>query len=533
MKIITYFILFYFLIVVAHDGVLAEEKCCNRDILIAPIKMPEGQQWDYSAWITGSFWKGIKEQGKLGDCPLDCAVSDSPRGDFTPGNVEYVFRGDLQVNPTGYEDPIWEESSEPGVQILAGGGSHIGDWILHMELLDAVRGTQLKEGEFKWSGTIGDIIVQRKWVDGPGVYVPYFGGYHYPLTEWAKTFLPEPLDDFLYDYERTPQKCTVEPEEEEVEADEEIAIHVKDIQDHKGRPPQPWQWILVQVEKGKIKNEDFHKKGDFYIFEAGDGNIELKYQAPEECKKDTEKITIHNSCNIFDDPNRTVPWDEIAEKEFEIVCNQWEGSLESIFTMSAGEGESLITALVPGSKYQAFASWKLDVVFKFERGNERVMIYELKSAKFRYLDELKMDIKWEREGRRMHMDGSGEAKVSGRALSPSECDLELIIDKKKKTYKIEGMLRVEDIPGEGETQFQVDIGPVKGGEKDTDEGMEEHSEDILIEGKYSEDVPKTLEGSLDEIKETPPDFQEFLKGMAGDISGEIRWKLKKKEVNKN
>ena len=31
--------------------------------------------------------------------------------------------------------------------------------------------------------------------------------------------------------------------------------------------------------------------------------------------------------------------------------------------------------------------WKLDVIFKLDRRNERVRIYELKSARFKFLEE--------------------------------------------------------------------------------------------------------------------------------------------------
>jgi hypothetical protein len=87
---------------------------------------------------------------------------------------------------------------------------------------------------------------------------------------------------------------------------------------------------------------------------------------------------------------------------------------------------------------------------------------------------------------------------------------------------------VENIPGEGEGRLKIDVGPIQQDRKDTNEGKSKISEDIFIEGEFSEDAPKVLEGSLDEIKATPPEFQEFMKAMAGKISRKIRWKLGKK-----
>jgi hypothetical protein len=65
-------------------------------------------------------------------------------------------------------------------------------------------------------------------------------------------------------------------------------------------------------------------------------------------------------------------------------------------------------------------------------------------------------------------------------------------------------------------------------ERETEKGTEEYSEEILIEGKFTEELPMILKGTKDEIKETPPEFQEFLRDIAGDVSGKIRWKVEMK-----
>ena len=60
--------------------------------------------------------------------------------------------------------------------------------------------------------------------------------------------------------------------------------------------------------------------------------------------------------------------------------------------------------------------------------------------------------------------------------------------------------------------------------------MTEIREEILLEGKFSQDDPEKFEGDLDEIAEIPPEFKEFMEALAGKISGKIRWKFLKKGV---
>ena len=129
---------------------------------------------------------------------------------------------------------------------------------------------------------------------------------------------------------------------------------------------------------------------------------------------------------------------------------------------------------------------------------------------------------------KVSIDTASKSQVRGRELSSSECSLELIIDLKNKKYKIQGLLRVTNISGKGESQLDIAAGQIQKKVKDSTEETEEYSEPILIEGKFSEDFPDVLKGTKDEIKEAPPDLQKFFKFIAGDVSNKIRWKLEKK-----
>ena len=349
-----------------------------------------------------------------------------------------------------------------------------------------------------------------------------------------------PLHEIAWDYERMPVTIEMEPEKECVEYDEEVRINIKSSRDREGRNAQPFYGggcdnrFVFTTEHGKILLSDENKIGENEWATSADYNYYM-YQAPSadecgDCKEDT--ITVYNSCDVLDPDvypySQTQKNEKIYEITIDIGCD-WEGTIASTFGSSAEGDESLITALMPKSKYKGITNWELDVVFKLDRGNERVKIYELKSAKFSYSGTTELDWKLKGKHGKFQTEGDWAAQVEARNLSPSECDLELIIDLKKKTYKIEGVLHVKNITEKFKGEVEVVVTPIiHEGQKDTDDQMIEHKEEVLIEGEFSEDFPWELEGSLDEMKTTPPEFQEFMEAMAGDISSKIRWKLDRK-----
>jgi hypothetical protein len=288
-----------------------------------------------------------------------------------------------------------------------------------------------------------------------------------------------------------------------------------------------------RIEKGvPIEGDDKYRAIELPLPLNTPSKINFSYQAPEgEDKSDT--IIIYNSCDILHEDvlplSRTKKDKEIARIEIRCV---WEGTIESWFKLSSVGNQSLLTAMMPKSKYQGTTNWKLDVVFKLDRGNERVKIYKLESARFDFLDQLEAEILMKSEAGKLQLTGEDEAEVGGRKLSTSECDLELIIDLKRKTYKIEGVLHVENIKVSADGRLIVDFGPIQHDQKDKDVGTTEYKEEILIERKFSDELPEKLEGSIDEWKELPPDFVEFTEALAGKVSGKIRWKLEWKGKSK-
>ena len=346
----------------------------------------------------------------------------------------------------------------------------------------------------------------------------------------------DPIDQIIRCYEQTPVSAEVDHNLEcEIQSRKNYVIDFMKFESGYPRIDMhgPKVRIVVHAERGKITNGVALEDDNNYKVLDFRSPLEKRfnYEPPEgEDKSDT--IIIYNACDILHEEvlplSKTKKYNEIARVEMKCI---WEGTIASSGKIASQGDESLLTAMMPKSKYQSITNWKLDVEFKLDRGNERIKVYDLKSARFSFLSEFDADVVMQDEIGKMQMTGKDQAKVSGRILSPSDCNLELIIDLKKKTYKIEGILHVKNITEKVEGEFELDMPPIHGGEKDSGDQMIEYREEILIEGKFSEDSPKKLGGSIDEIKELPPEFVEFTEALAGKASGKIRWKLEWKGNN--
>jgi len=427
-------------------------------------------------------------------------------------DVDYIWKGALTLNRVDEIEPGYWEEGYLGKKDYVPGQAY-GDWTLNMKLVNVQFDEVVQEGSTSWTGSASG--------SGSGA-----------IKNLARTVF-SPVDDLIYDYEQIPWSCEVESEEDQLSLGERMSITIKDIKDPKGREPKPWQRIVVKVERGEITNgvKTFEEKS--YAFLAGDGEIEVKYKAPEHCRESgTEKVTVYNSCDWGQEWMRplgtTAKGKGIGDDEFEISCD-WKGTIESIFEMRSTGDQSLISSiLLDDGEFEGKTSWSMDVVFEFNRGNDRAKIYDLKSARFWFSDEVEGELELEEKSRKVTISVADKSQVRGRNLDRSECNLELVFDLKAKTYRIEGLLRVGNIQSYGKGRLQVNVEGLRVDKKDSEEGVDEYSEDIYIEGKYAGDLPWVLAGKIDEIEETPPEFQEFLEGIAGDVSSEIRWKLDRK-----
>ena len=447
-------------------------------------------------------------------------------------NSEYLLSVEFTAFENGIYRPTWETDEQGRRRIVQKGPfrSHLifGLWFVAGKPQDKGPGSRGFDHEFNYF-----VRDWESWSEDTD-----------PLSHKAAILsqiqATPPLHEIAWDYERMPVTIEMEPEKECVEYDEEVRIDIKSSRDREGRNAQPFfrsgcdNRFVFTTEHGKIMLSDENKIGDKEWATSAGYNYYM-YRAPSavecgDCKEDT--ITVYNSCDVLDPDvypySQTQKNEKIYEITIDIGCD-WEGTIASTFGSSAEGDESLITALMPKSKYRGITNWELDVVFKLDRGNERVKIYELKSAKFSYSGTLESDWKLKGKHGKFQTEGDWAAQVEARNLSPSECDLEIIFDLKKKTYKIEGVLHVKNITEKFKGEVEVVVTPIiHEGQKDSDDQMIEHREEILIEGEFSEDFPWELEGSLDEMKTTPPEFQEFMEAMAGQITSRIRWKLDRK-----
>lgn len=260
------------LLILVTQNTAGAETCCVRFV---------GTQIDeppIPARLTKTTWDSVFTSQMYGGGPYKCPKIEMS---IDKTAFDYSFAGTLTIEET----------------------SRMESSTLHMQLVDIHRGSVVKEGKIAWY-----CVDQRR--AGACSQTQKDN-----VMTLAKSF--HPLDERIYNYERIPERATIKPEKDLIMAGKKMTVHLTDIHDSKGATPQPWQRILVKAKKGKILNGK--PQGEYRVFEVGGGVVDLNYKAPDKCKKDTETITIYNTCEI--DPNSVVTSKrEIATKEFEIVC---------------------------------------------------------------------------------------------------------------------------------------------------------------------------------------------------------------------
>ena len=141
----------------------------------------------------------------------------------------------------------------------------------------------------------------------------------------AETKKDRPIEEkLLWDFEKTPVKCTIKPEMEELYPDEEIEVALSNFEDYRGRKSRGFNRIVVYAEHGTILNGEALLETGYSAFLVGSGKIKLNYRASMDCKDKTDTITIYNSCNINDTDSvplaLTAKKDEIATQEIKVTC---------------------------------------------------------------------------------------------------------------------------------------------------------------------------------------------------------------------
>jgi hypothetical protein len=463
----------------ANPAASAQQTCCWRIVKTSPIAVPP----EFSSSIPTQTWDKIFSSREFGgglllsDCPLAIDIG-GPKG-----FIDYLFRG----------------------SITGGGGS--GQFVLKMQLVDNHRGNILKEGQISWTCT-DEITCAKSLQDN--------------IKTLAMTF--QPLDDIIHDYERMPETCEIKPEKDPVEADEEISIQLSKIFDGKGNNSQPWQRLLVKAEKGKILNGK--ARDNYRVFDVNGGSINLRYKAPEECKKTEETIFVYNSCDI--DPGQIGnPEREISRHNFDIVCNQWEGTIKLHWIAHLPKDSALRKEFSTVS-FEASKDWALKVTMTRKSAKAQKQVYEVKSANLSFQQKFQFQGTKTEDGTFTQIKQEILHKLNNQELSDGECDLELVIDLDKRAFRMEGLIEVDDVAETGFTSLTVKDkdGFVFNKKEPIDntsdiieradfEGVFEGPDKVELKGNQEEEFPFSLPGPAMMALDTWFD----------KIKGEIEWKL--------
>jgi hypothetical protein len=288
--------------------------CCWRTVG-TQIEVPANGFRDekISEFRVVSAWESVflSEQSgggpALTDCPLMVDIMDIPGLQALDELADAI--GEVSGAPP---DPELQQANARllGLDYLFVGRLSVDEatsrFTFTMDLVDHHHGAVVQPAETTWIAPTDEVAgsVSRSIADH--------------VRALAKTFVP--LDDLLHDYERTPERAQLRPDRSRIQAGKEMTIHLRGIRDSQGRPPQPWQHVVVEVEKGKILNGKRQDDGS-RAFEVGGGNITLRYRAPEKCKNQTDTVRVYNSCqNDAETFANFLPERKIASTEFDVVC---------------------------------------------------------------------------------------------------------------------------------------------------------------------------------------------------------------------
>ncbi len=334
-------------------GTCEAETCCSRRFALMPIDMPAGQRTDLNAFIGGIVIGTLMDQ-TLGlmagmpeaSCPkiefydIEAKVRAQQLADAIAAaharqrnwtipepwtappewDLDYVFRATLTADRvTGATEWTCEEGYDPGTEYCTGG--HLeGSFTFTLALVDHHhKNAILEQSSVSWDGNILEGL--GFWREG-GVDAS-------PIRQVVNPFMP--LQTLIRDYERLPESAKVTVPEDPLGAGETVTITLFDLIDDQGRLSQPWQRILVKVDKGTVVNgePDQEVTEGHCVFRAGnEGIAKVQYRAPEECVPQRETLTVYNTCNKIENKGVTkrssAPYTELARREFDIVCDQWD-----------------------------------------------------------------------------------------------------------------------------------------------------------------------------------------------------------------
>jgi hypothetical protein len=347
------------------QSLVAEENCCSRNFAVPPASMPRGKYQGWGGQIASAISSAFAAKGgALRHCPLQLEEHDLESGAWLNEFIDKLSTatGGAPSGLSGQQLAGYEMDYLIVSSVSAGDRQ----FTATVTLLDHHHGQTVNSGSYSWSGEIT--------------------GFGSGLTAWVDATF-NPLDDIIYDYERKPQLCRITLEgssQSIVQAGDTVTVRLSEIFDHQSRPSQKWQRVYVKAEKGKILNG--REKGEYRVFEVGDGKIGVTYRAPDACKSDKDTITVYNTCYTKNNPDGTPldagPDKELAKKEFNIVCDQWD--VKITYT------EDLGGTYNPGGKTKVTVTRHYSVTFKarvkFVKADRRKATYRSDDSDIQFHD---------------------------------------------------------------------------------------------------------------------------------------------------
>jgi len=260
-------------------------------------------------------------------------------------------------------------------------------------------------------------------------------------------------------------------------------------------------------------------------------------------KYEIKKALLHKTCSPFQiqaDFQGSVEDDiyqghlEKPEKNAElnkdlvIHLDYWEGTITHHWSVHSEKGESFATTvLFPGGKYSGNQSWRLKVKLKKDRGNENVQVYSLVQATLETVEQKilakLMDLKKGEQS--LEFDYQDNAFLPYRVLSPQECELELAVNLKNKTYTLSGFLKANNIPRISSADLKMNQAPADYRERDTSQSTIKIEQEFDLAGNLQANQAPMIKGGKDLMAEVPPDFQKFLKDLSGQIKSDLVWQF--------
>jgi len=257
------------------------KTCCTRHVTVGISGSALEANLAMAMWVSLFSSKG---ESPLHQCPV---LIVGPGG-----CIDYQFKGVLFSGPVGRLD---------------------------MKLIDCVHNTVVKEASITWPC----VSFPNSCIDIMMNFIASFAAYF------------QPLDKIIFDYERIPEHCEIEVEQEEVSPGQEIQVKLSNIVDPEGRKSREFNRIVVYASKGEIMGgTELDSDPKFKAFRVEGGSITFTYKAP-----DTEDnpgnaddtIFVYNSCDILPENlssmSRTELRDKIAEKTIKMVKADAEATL--------------------------------------------------------------------------------------------------------------------------------------------------------------------------------------------------------------